>query len=71
MVAGGKEELKAGKGKPGRHVLNAQNAAGALSVVSALRVRDAAMADPKVGARLGAKVAPIHAQKPAPMHRQS
>ena len=70
-VAEAKVELKAVKAKPGRHVLNAQNAASALSVVSALRVRDAAMADPKVGARLVAKVAPIHAQKPAPMHRQS
>jgi hypothetical protein len=44
-------------------------------VVSVLRVRDAAMADPKyvakVGARVEAKDAPIHAQKPEPMHQQS
>jgi hypothetical protein len=70
-VAEAKVELKAAKAKPGRHVLNAQNAASALSVVSALRVRDAAMADPTCVAKVGAKVAPIHAQKPAPMHRQS
>jgi hypothetical protein len=74
-VAEAKVELKAVKAKPGRHVLNVQNAASALSVVSALRERDAAMADPKyvakVGARVEAKGAPIHAQKPEPMHQQS
>jgi hypothetical protein len=74
-VAEAKDELKAVKAKPVLHVLNAQNAVSALSVVSALRERDAAMADPKyvekVGARVGAKGVPIHAQKPAPMHRQS
>jgi hypothetical protein len=68
-VAEAKVELKAVKAKPGRHVLSA------LSVVSALRVRDAAMADPKyvakVGARVEAKGAAMHAQKPAPIHQQS
>jgi hypothetical protein len=69
-VAEAKVELKAVKAKPGRHVLNAQSAASALSalsVVSALRERDAAMADPNYVA----KGAAMLAQKPAPIHQQS